>query len=134
MGPIYNSLGIVFYDIPTFFERLLNLPKNLITPITVLIILLGGVSLFYFRKRYRLSYGISECALGLIIGVEKTTEQNIDNFASYDFYLVILTASLFLVVRGFDNIYHALTKEPLNPFLEKINFAIKRIEELNKKP
>lgn len=83
-----------------------------------------GAGLFYFRLKLRACYGMTEAVVGLIVATNKipTEAQDITN---PEFYLAILTASLYLVVRGFDNIHQGLTKDPKDPLAHKFNLFLR---------
>lgn len=58
-----------------------------------------GVSLFWFRSRYRLSYGVVEALFGLF------TAARLANPSTYDSTFILqLAAGLYIIVRGLDNI------------------------------
>jgi hypothetical protein len=65
-----------------------------------------GILFFYFRLRLRSVYGLLETAAGILIGVNKFSG---DTSHSTELVIAILTASIYLVVRGLDNVYTGLT-------------------------
>jgi len=70
--------------------------------------LIAGASLFLVRLRYRSVYGLTEVAVGLYLGWDKGAEVvGPLSVASSNrtFLLAMLTASIYLVVRGFDNMH-----------------------------
>ncbi|MBA3680281.1 MAG: hypothetical protein H0W73_03700 [Bacteroidetes bacterium] len=95
--------------------------------LTSLFTLALGSGLFYFRLRMRAIYGLTEAAIGIVVAGNRALTQ-MDQFASSDFYLAILTASVYLIVRGFDNIHQGLTKDPIDQYGTKLfAFFKKRI-------
>ncbi|MBK9284048.1 MAG: hypothetical protein IPM51_06970 [Sphingobacteriaceae bacterium] len=84
-----------------------------------------GSALFYFRLRMRTIYGLTEAAIGIVVAGNRALSQ-IDQFVSTDFYLAILTASVYLIVRGFDNIHQGLIKEPIDPYGKKLFVFLQR--------
>ncbi len=68
------------------------------------ITLLLGVSLFGFRKGARGLYGLTEVVAGVSIAAYRISTENTDLLnASPEIYIVLLTAGVYLVVRGLDN-------------------------------
>lgn len=67
----------------------------------------GGV-LFWFRLKQRFLYGITEIGVGVSFGMHRVTiEQWSGAPTCAGFYLALLTAGIYLVVRGADNIHQA---------------------------
>jgi len=70
----------------------------------IIVIFLFGFSLYWFKRKAKLVYGIVEVAFALVAGwqgVTKTSESGISE-------AVALIASVYFVVRGMDNIYVGL--------------------------
>lgn len=81
-----------------------------VTLVEVLIIV-AGCALFIFRLRARFFFGLAEALTGLVIAA-RNIPQNADPATwSSEVFLVIITAGVFLVVRGFDNMYIGLKSE-----------------------
>jgi hypothetical protein len=80
--------------------------------------LLGGAILFAFRLKYRAIYGLSEATVGVLIAAQRFAEPT-TNEAGFSFFIVFLTAGIYLVVRGMDNIHQGITKPPLDPLAAK---------------
>jgi hypothetical protein len=86
-----------------------------------LLVLLIGASLFYFRLRFRTIYGTSEVLIGVGIAMQRVVGTPKGAVAlTTDVFLALLSASIYLVVRGCDNIHRGLTKEPLDPLATAI--------------
>jgi hypothetical protein len=94
-----------------------------IVVLVALITLLAGLLLFFIRLKWRCAYGLSEAAVGVIVASLKfradalaATGEMPGAFTG----LAILTAGVYLVVRGLDNIHQGLTKPPLDPLGQKV--------------
>jgi hypothetical protein len=71
--------------------------------------LVAGLMLFWLRLRLRLVYGLSEVIVGLAIAAWRGYGETTSGVpSSPEFYFAILTASIYLVVRGLDNMHQAL--------------------------
>lgn len=67
----------------------------------------GGI-FFLFRLKQRFLYGCTEAIVGVLVGMHRVTlEQWSGMPRSSGFYLALLTAGVYLVVRGLDNIHQA---------------------------
>jgi len=79
------------------------------------IILVVGLTLFYIRLRFRFCYGLSELCAGVAVaGYKVSSEIHRISEISVGWSLAILTAGIYLVVRGLDNMHQGVTKEPLD--------------------
>ncbi|MDO8385078.1 MAG: hypothetical protein Q7T13_01595 [Polaromonas sp.] len=79
--------------------------------------LIAGSALFYFRLKARCMYGLSEALAGLSIASYKFVEIGESRaLTDPNFFMVVLTAGVYLVVRGFDNVQQGLTREPIDQF------------------
>ena len=89
--------------------------------------------MYYFKLKHRIKYGIAEISFGIFIGVQKITS-NKDTTLSFELYIIVISASLFLIVRGLDNIYTELTldKNKIRAYrlLIKIKNQIKKFDKL----
>lgn len=118
---IYCSVGLSVYDAykfatsPYFSET----SSIIVVGVATLVI---GVSLFWFRLKCRCVYGISEIAVGVIVGSQRFYLDALSP-ASHTpapfIVLAILTAGVYLVVRGADNVHQGLTKDPKDPVAQK---------------
>lgn len=86
--------------------------------------LIGGAVLFSFRLKYRAVYGLSEATVGVLIAAQKFSDQS-ENDAGLSFFIAFLTAGIYLVVRGFDNMHQGLTKQPIDPLAIRVLNRIK---------
>lgn len=81
----------------------------------------AGALLFWFRLRYRFIYGLSEVLVGLgVAGYHAYRAADSVSMWDANVYLAILTAGIYLVVRGADNMHTGLTKEPVDPLAARI--------------
>ena len=64
-----------------------------------------------------------EATVGVIIGVNKVLEKELPLLNESTFYFAILTASIYLIVRGFDNVHQGFIKEPFD-------LAAKRLKKI----
>ncbi|OIR02516.1 hypothetical protein GALL_154670 [mine drainage metagenome] len=109
---------ILFYSFYIFFKDMINLisKSNInsyqITFLGGLISILIAYALFIFRLRKRLEYGLSELVVGFYVALHNITAiKGVGNLDSSQL-LVILTAGIYLMVRGLDNIYLGVKKKP----------------------
>jgi hypothetical protein len=86
--------------------------------------LAGGAMLFSFRLKYRAVYGLSEATVGVLIAAQKFSDPS-GNDAGLSFFIAFLTAGIYLVVRGLDNMHQGLTKQPIDPLAIKVLNGIK---------
>lgn len=80
--------------------------------LTASITLCAGIVLFYFRLHMRCIYGATEAIAGVAVAVQRVTIEPTSPAQAPAFYLAILTAGVYLVVRGLDNVHQGWTKEP----------------------
>ena len=84
--------------------------------VAVSALFMGGVC-YFFRSRLRACYGLTETIIGILVALSKTSEtppgsNNLDvTQVSPTFAIAILTASVYLIVRGLDNLVEGV-KEP----------------------
>lgn len=88
-----------------------------------------GIFLYIFKIKFRLIYGVTELVVGLIVSAIRTIQEPMDQFLiDYKFHLAILTAGIYLVVRGIDNIYEGYkeeSKDVLTAFIIEIVSPVK---------
>lgn len=83
--------------------------------IVVWMALLLGLVLFTLRSNLRFFYGISEVLVGLIVAAYRHIPKT--SIWDFDTFLPFLTAGVYLVVRGFDNIQQGLSKNTPDPLV-----------------
>ena len=119
IGPTYYAVGVAIKDL-YFWIQSPKITKEWSIPIVLGITVSVGFFLFYFRLRARSIYGLTEAIVGLAIAMQKTSIENSEELTKSSFYLAILTASIYLFVRGLDNIHQGMTKEPYDYYARKI--------------
>ena len=76
--------------------------------------LVSGCLLFFYRHRCRCVYGVAEVMAGLFIAGYKFFETEATKaLTDPNFYLVMLTAGVYLVVRGLDNVHQGIDRDPI---------------------
>jgi len=110
MGVIYFSIGVALKD--GYFWLRSTLP---IGQFTALLTLSAGLILFLCRLKFRAVYGLTEVLVGIVVAVQRASDFGVIALDNRNFYLVVLTAGVYLVVRGLDNIHQGLTKPPFDP-------------------
>lgn len=89
-----------------------------------LLALAGGAVLFAFRLKYRSVYGLSEATVGTLIAAQRFSDPSAQ-LTDASFFMVFLTAGVYLVVRGLDNMHQGLTKPPIDPLAKKFLASIR---------
>lgn len=123
--PIIGILAISYYALAVTINEVYNWLMSPIftekTQISLVLIttLILGIGFFYFRLKFRVFYGIIELTFGLLIALNKVTQLNIENLDT-NLIMTYITASIYLVVRGLDNIHQGVTKEPIDKLAAKI--------------
>ena len=87
--------------------------------------LVAGIGLYLFRQKFRSTYGVTETCVGLVVAGQRGASGVV---AANDlgFYFALLTAGVYLVVRGIDNIYQGWTSDSRDPLAE---WAVRRVQE-----
>lgn len=74
---------------------------------------LVGSALYWFRVNFRFTYGFHEVAAGIgIAAYHAYKASGVPSSWDSGIYLALVTAGVYLVVRGFDNMHVGVTKEP----------------------
>ena len=76
-------------------------------------ILLAAVVLFYFRLHYKSVYGLSEAIMGLTVATFRLISAESPRLKDPEFTLALVTAGIYLVVRGLTNIHEGSTEDPV---------------------
>jgi hypothetical protein len=122
---VFYSVGIGFYSAYKFaISSDLSRPTSL--TLVALVTFIVGITLFVLRLRWRCLYGISEALVGIVVASQRYyTDALLAATPTPSVALAILTAGVYLVVRGADNIHQGLTKPPFDPigqrFLNWVN-------------
>jgi hypothetical protein len=90
--------------------------------------LLIGSILFTIRLKLRSIYGFTEAVAGVIVAAYQTSSSiplpGLEGLpaptANPGYYLAVLTAGVYLIVRGFDNVHQGLRKDPRDPVASAI--------------
>jgi hypothetical protein len=128
--PVSTMLGLIMYGMWVgCWELVAAIPEQIAkarqvgpvaTAATCACVSLGvgvmGICLFLFRLHRRSTYGLTEAVAGAAAGISKFLDPSKPTGVGLAFFL--LTASIYLVVRGLDNIHQGLCKEPHDPWAE----------------
>lgn len=106
LGFAYYTILASVYDF--FFYLIDSSSRSAMTLIVTVVgtLSLGGL-LFYFRLKQRLIYGVTEILVGLFVAGYRVISTNSSGYLQPEFFIVILTAGVYLVVRGMDNMHQA---------------------------
>jgi hypothetical protein len=121
-------LSILYYALwaglkESYFQIESLIPSKIFaTGFTVIAVILVGYLLFQFRMAARFCYGLTEAVVGVIVAVSRIPFQ-IRDPASWDTgtYLAMLTAGVYLLVRGFDNMYVGLKPDSYDRILKYLD-------------
>lgn len=84
-------------------------PKGMLIALAVVATAAAGGAFFVFRLRQRLLYGCTEALVGIAVGGHRLSVEPGDGLPTETgFYFAVLTAGVYLVVRGLDNIHQAV--------------------------
>lgn len=118
---LYAFAFLGFYEIYlfAFSPKLSKVSSILLVGFATLAI---GSMFFFIRLKWRFVYGVSEACAGVVVASQRFyTDAVVGTSASTTpIVLAILTAGVYLVVRGADNMHQGLVKEPLDPIGQKI--------------
>ena len=131
MGLLILSVGEALLLLGSQLSAALTNPASRIYAfpgLSAAIVLVVGFALFLIRRKYRSTYGAVEVAVGAVVALIQTMEvvtrgQTVDGH----FVLVMLTAGVYLVVRGLDNVDVGREKTPKDPTARAVVWAIKQI-------
>lgn len=111
-GAIFYSAGVFLIDTYLYLWN----PKSgkaLSVFLTVVLTLGIGIALFFFRLRRRALYGLTEIVVGVVVSVHRVTSEPVStSLTNPDLYLAVLTAGIYLIVRGLDNLHQGLSEKP----------------------
>lgn len=102
-GVLFYSLSVVIKDAALYVVDAASTRNGSIVLATGLVVTIAAV-LFYVRLRYRVLYGLSEVAAGITVAVSRLATQEGQVPRDADFYLAMLTAGVYLIIRGMDNV------------------------------
>jgi hypothetical protein len=114
LGMVYYAVGASAKDLFLWARDPSTLSWRAVA--ASLLVLATGSLLFYFRLHYRSLYGATEALVGVLVAMQRVlSTPGGSPRLDVDLFLPLLTASIYLVVRGFDNVHQGLTKDPLDP-------------------
>jgi len=113
IGPLWYSFEVSRCDF-AIWVRGIDGPAIVRSNYTILIALGLGVIFFLFRLRYRCIYGLTEAFLGTWIAGYRAYRTDLPQ-QDLEFYIAMLTAGVYLVVRGLDNMQQGLTQTTPDP-------------------
>lgn len=120
LGPIYYSLFVTLKSLALF------LVSSKLIILLILLILALGFSFFILRLKLRIIYGFIEIIVGIFIAYDKLSKTNFILSLDSEFLIPLLTASIYLIVRGFDNIHQGINAEnPKDPLINYFNLLLK---------
>jgi hypothetical protein len=135
---IVPIISIFYYSVGVFLKDLWLWTRTLPSDTTAKLIgsraLVGvgtlgfGAALFWFRLRMRAIYGTTEVVVAIVIALAQTRQHTLSSLATNpQLALALLTASLYLVVRGLDNIHHGIYKDPPDQFARGLFQWMRRV-------
>lgn len=106
----YYGIWVAIRDGYAWLEK--QAPPRAFYAVLVELSILGiGYALFLFRLHARFFFGLTEALVGLIIGLHNIPSQANPVLWELNVFAIMLTASVFLLVRGFDNMHTGLKTE-----------------------
>ncbi|MBF6650221.1 hypothetical protein [Methylobacter sp. BlB1] len=116
-GLFYYSLLVVLHDLFLFLYKSSSEHLTVVVPAVLTLVL--GISLYRLRLKQRVLYGISEVIVGITVAVSRVQSGfSIEHPDNTELYIAILTAGIYLVVRGLDNIDAGLKTKPNTRFFK----------------
>lgn len=119
---IYPLLAFIF-DASDWLSSPQEIGVAVVVVGSVLTLYLGGL-LFFFRLRLRSTYGITEATAGVLVVAHRISGERIAQLLDPNLLFLILTAGIYLVVRGFDNVHQGLIGNPPDPLATKIKNSL----------
>ena len=117
---VYYGIWVAFQDGYVWVERQ-SPPRELFVVFIVVVVVGLGYALFLFRLHVRFFFGLTEAVTGLVIALRNIPENADPVLWSSQIFIVIFTAGIFLIVRGFDNMYTGLKPESRDSFLKEFD-------------
>ena len=110
---VYYSVAVAIKDSYVWVTGLV-LTRQSVIAVAIGTFAVGGV-LYVIRYHFRCIFGLTEIVVGVSIGTFKISS---DTEINAEFYFVLLTAAIYLVVRGLDNFQQGLTKDPKDKLMK----------------
>jgi len=118
-GFYYYSLFALLRDVALFAFNLSSIYESVV--LTAIFTTASGIILYVFRQRQRVLYGLSEALVGVMAAVSHVTSgAPHDQIGNLGLYLGVLTAGIYLVVRGLDNVDQGLRSLEGNNFVKAL--------------
>lgn len=132
-GALYYSLAASAYDFVKWLIQQWDQPYT--GPFLVsAAVLLAGMGLYWFRVRFRAVYGLTEVLVGISVASYKYIEASKGAHptvsANPSLLIALLTAGVYLVVRGLDNMQQGMISVPGDPILKLLASWYKAIGEV----
>lgn len=115
----YYGIGVALLDSYVWLQRQ-SPPRAFFVTLVGFLILIIGYTLFLFRLHVRFFFGLTEALVGVLIALHNVPANPDPALWSSDIFIVMLTAGVFLVVRGLDNMHTGLKSEPGDAFLKGV--------------
>lgn len=125
LGVLYYSLAVVLVDAWMNIRnwQILLADRPVALAIGTIAVITAGMFFFWFRLRTRFIYGVSETLAGIAFAVHRLAlEPDISRPSDEGFYFAVLTAGVYLIVRGLDNMHQAWKDQ--NDPLAKVLFQL----------
>jgi hypothetical protein len=124
-GVTYYVLAVGLKDAYLWFRAPWE-SRNLALVVGIVSTALLGGGLFYFRFRVRSLYGVTEALVGLAVAGHRIAADYATALSQSSFYLAVLTAGVYLVVRGLDNVQQGFVqRDPAAVFLLRWHASLK---------
>lgn len=135
VGVLYYSLGVVLIDAWSNLKnwKALIEQRPIALAVGTFAVLTMGLLFFWFRLRARFIYGASEALAGIAFATHRLAREPDITLPSDDsFYFAVLTAGVYLIVRGLDNMHQGLKDK--SDFLAKALVRLGTLSELAPAP
>lgn len=113
---VYYGVWVAIRDSYIWIEHL-SPPRGVFVVFVGFLVVAVGYTLFLFRLHARFFFGLTEAVTGLLIALRNIPTNADPILWSSQIFIVILTAGVFLIVRGFDNMNTGLKSEPRDSIL-----------------
>jgi len=113
---VYYGVWVALRDSYVWVEHQ-SPPRGVFVTFIGALVVVVGYLLFLFRLHARFFFGLSEAVAGLLVALRNIPENADPILWSSQIFIVMLTAGVFLIVRGFDNMHTGLKSEPRDAIL-----------------
>lgn len=101
---------------PTFWQAL----------VSVVLVVGFAVILFRLRGRYRATDGLTEALVGVVAAIQRSVTPTTVKLSGEALILAYLTASIYLIIRGLENMEKGVKEEPKDPFALSVIALVNR--------